>query len=132
MLSLIQQQQGFVAPSSVLACYTKGAAMFLSYAGPSNPRNHEAVRTATSVLCKEMLRPTERPNLRLYDSKEVAARLQALAEIEREWGGNDISGSATQNGALGATRDARANGPGEEKERMLFAEALRDGYVLCQ
>jgi hypothetical protein len=106
--------------------------MFLSYADPSNPRNHEAVRTATSVLCKEILRPTERHNLRLYDSKEVAARLQALAEIERGRGGNDTSESAIQNGAPGATRDGCANGPGEEKERMLFAEALRDGYVLCQ
>lgn len=132
MLSLIQQQQGVVSPSSVLTCYTKGTATFLSYTGPSNPRNREAVRTATSVLCKEMLRPTERPNLGLYDSKEVVVRLQALAELEREWGGNNISGSATQNGALRTTRTTRISGPGEENERMLFAEALRDGYVLCQ
>jgi len=106
--------------------------MFLSYTGPSNPRNREALRKATSVLCKEMLRPTERPNLGLNDSRGVVVRLQALAELEREWGGNNISGSATQNGALGTTRDTRINDPGEEKERMLFAEALRDGYVLCQ
>jgi len=132
MLSLIQQQQGVVSPSSVLTCYTKGTAMFLSYTGPSNPRNREALRKATSVLCKEMLRPTERPNLGLNDSRGVVVRLQALAELEREWGGNNISGSATQNGALGTTRDIRINDPGEEKERMLFAEALRDGYVLCQ
>ena len=106
--------------------------MFLSHVGPSNPRNREAVRTATSVLCKEMLRPTERPNLGLYDSKEVVARLQGLAKLEREWGKGDISGSATQNGALKTTRDTRNSGLGEERERMLFAEALRDGYVLCQ
>lgn len=83
MPSLAQQQQGLVSPSSFLTRYTKGAAVFSSYTGPSNPRNREVVRTATSVLCKEVLRPTERPSLRLYP-KEVAERLQALAELERE------------------------------------------------
>ena len=135
MLSLIQQQQqqqGLVTPSSVLACYTKGAAMLLSPAVSSNPRHREAVRTATLVLCKEMLRPTESTGLGLRDSAEVARRLQALARLEREWGGNDFSGGVTQLRVSRAMRDARGSAPGEEKELGLFAEALRDGYVLCQ
>lgn len=132
MLSLIQQQQGAISPSSALTCYTKYTTVFLSPVGPSNPNHREAVRTATSVLCKEMLQPEQRTGLGLRESEKVEARLRALARLEREWGKNDLPGNATQLGASRTKRDARAGVSGEEKERRLFVEAVRDGYVLCQ
>jgi hypothetical protein len=89
--------------------------------------HREALRTATSVLCKEMLRPGQSTGLGIRESEEVEARLRALARLERVWGKSSAStnGSATQVGVGVSTT-------GEERERRLFTEALRDGYVLCQ
>jgi hypothetical protein len=68
--------------------------------------------------------------------EEVEVRLRALARLERVRGENTygISVSATQLGASAAMgdRNGRVGVRGEERERRLFAEALRDGYVLCQ
>ncbi|TBU27276.1 hypothetical protein BD311DRAFT_696875, partial [Dichomitus squalens] len=80
-----------------------------------------------------MLKPPSQVNKSSLDPKEydeVEARLRALARLERIW---------TRTGAMGSTTQVNLAGQGsgvasgsEEKERRLFAEALRDGYVLCQ
>ncbi|KAF8265069.1 hypothetical protein EI94DRAFT_1590153 [Lactarius quietus] len=102
----------------------------LSLAGPSNPIHREAVRAATSLLCKEMLRPSQSASLGVRESEEVECRMRALARLERIWGksGASTNGSATQISGMGSS----ANMAGEERERKMFTEALRDGYVLCQ
>jgi hypothetical protein len=89
--------------------------------------HREAVRTATSVLCKEMLRPSQRASLGVREAEEVECRMRALARLERVWGksGPSTNGSMTQVGS-------GVNMAGEERERRKFTEALRDGYVLCQ
>ncbi|KAI9509766.1 hypothetical protein F5148DRAFT_1282610 [Russula earlei] len=91
------------------------------------------MRVATSVLCKEMLRPGQTTGLGIRESEEVEQRMRALARLERVWGksGASASGSVTQLAAVGSTLGASASAAGEERERRLFSEALRDGYVLC-
>jgi hypothetical protein len=94
----------------------------------------EAVRVATAILCREMLRPGQNTGFGIRESEEVELRMRALARLERVWGksGASANGSVTQ---LGATESGIINGgasmAGEERERRLFTEALRDGYVLC-
>jgi hypothetical protein len=136
MLRLIQRNQGAESPSTALTCYTNGTIMFLTPMGPSNPMHCEVVRTATSMLCKEMLQPGKGMGLGLRETEEVEARLRALARLERvrEEDTNGISETATQLGSSAAMedRDAGVGAPGEGRLRRLFAEALRDGYVLCQ
>jgi hypothetical protein len=89
--------------------------------------HREALRAATSILCREMLRPGQSTGLGIRESEEVEVRMRALARLERVWGksGASTNGSATQVGVNVSTA-------GEERERRLFTEALRDGYVLCQ
>jgi len=98
--------------------------------------HREAVRVAVSLICKEMMRPGHSTGLGVRESEEVETRMQPLARLERVWGksGASANGSVTQ---LGATGSGMISGTaistsGEERERRLFSEALRDGYVLCQ
>ncbi|KAI9435345.1 Pkinase-domain-containing protein [Lactarius indigo] len=125
-----QQHQRAVSPSSAMTRHTNASTSSLSPAGPSNPLHREAVRTATSVLCREMLRPGQGASLGIRESEEVECRMRALARLERVWvrSGVSTNGSTTQLGGLSLS----ANMAGEERERRMFTEALRDGYVLCQ
>ena len=95
-----------------------------SLTGPPNPEYRELIRTATSMLCKEVVKiPSHmsRTQSGVNDWEEVELRTQALARSDRIWGS-----SVNASGGSGFT------GSAEEKERRLFAEALRDGFVLCQ
>ena len=58
----------------------------LSLARPSNPIHREAVRTVTSVLCKEILRPSQGASLEVRESEEVECLMRAIARFERVWG----------------------------------------------
>ena len=90
--------------------------------------HRELIRTATSMLCREMTRPSlhmskSAPGTR--DWEEVKRRISALARLERVWG---KSGAINQESPGGGILSAS----GEERERKLFAEALKDGFILCQ
>ena len=108
----------------------------LSLSGPPNPEHRELIRTAASVLCKEMIKIP--PNMSQSDSgikdwEEVEFRTRALARSERTWAkSGGVHGGSTSN--LNATPGTTSSGlsAGEERERRLFCEALRDGFVLCQ
>ena len=73
----------------------------------------------------------------MIELEEIELRLRALARLERVGGaavptlvGFPHSGSVvTGFGRLGA---GGASSIGEDRERRLFSEALKDGYVLCQ
>ena len=119
-----QQHQRKVSPSSAMTRHTNASTSSLSLV---DPIHREAVRAATSVLCKEMLRPSQSASLGLREAEEVECRMGALARLERMWGksGASANGSTTQ-------LVSSANVAGGERERRAFAEALRDGYVLCQ
>ncbi|KAI0708843.1 Pkinase-domain-containing protein [Cerioporus squamosus] len=104
-----------------------------SLASPANPEHRELIRSATSFLCKEMLKPPSQVNKASLDPKdweEVEARLRALARLERIWARSGAMGSTSQVNVAGLGNGVASGS--EEKERRLFAEALRDGYVLCQ
>ncbi|KAF7356594.1 Cell division control protein [Mycena venus] len=103
-----------------------------SLSPPSNPEHRDLIRTATSMLCKEVVKPPlhmSRTEAGLKDWEEVEVRVRALARLERIWGKSGVGGSSS-NLTLGAPAGISVGG--EERERRLFTEALRDGFVLCQ
>ena len=66
----------------------------------------------------------------LRDWGEVEARTRALARLERIW---SKSGNNSSSNVPTATLSSSGfSASGEERERKLFSDALRDGYVLCQ
>jgi hypothetical protein len=106
-----------------------------------NPEHRDLLRQATSILCKELLKPPghNTTGLGVIELEEIESRLRALARLERVWGksgganANMVSdasrGAITGFGGLGA---GGVSSMGEDRERRLFSEALKDGYVLCQ
>ncbi|KAG8908638.1 hypothetical protein FRB99_004926 [Tulasnella sp. 403] len=118
----------------------------------------EAMRHAASFIVKEMAKPppaifksiTTSPygglagapaGVKIDPWEEVDRRLAPLARLERIWGKSGVpngsaigshgnASSVTVNGA--GTGAMTISGGGEERERRIFSEALRDGYVLAQ
>ncbi|KZT09938.1 uncharacterized protein LAESUDRAFT_756159 [Laetiporus sulphureus 93-53] len=108
-----------------------------SLSSPPNLEHRELIRSAASFLCKEMLKPPSQVNksaLQPREWEEVEVRLRGLARLERVWGKSGVvgMGSSSQLGTIGAASSNGVSAGGEERERRLFGEALRDGYVLCQ
>jgi hypothetical protein len=84
----------------------------------------ELIRNASSLLIKHLSRPP--PHIKQHEWQDVEIRLRALSRLERIWGRSGGGGSSTT--AIGA---GSGFGGGEERERKLFCDAVRDGYVLC-
>lgn len=106
-----------------------------SLSSPLNPEQRELVRTATSLLCKEMVKPPShmsKSESGLKDWEEVEVRTRALARSERIWGksGGTAAGSSINVSSSGTSSGLSSGG--EERERRLFCDTLRDGFVLCQ
>ncbi|KAG9018377.1 hypothetical protein FRB93_000080 [Tulasnella sp. JGI-2019a] len=112
----------------------------------------ETMRSAASFVVREMAKPppaTMRSSptspygglagapagVKADPWEEVEIRLQPLARLERLWGRSGIAGTisngsnATVNNATGTITVSSGS---EERERRIFCEALRDGYVLAQ
>ncbi|KAG1767192.1 hypothetical protein EV702DRAFT_1050466 [Suillus placidus] len=102
-----------------------------SLISPSTPEQREVIRAATSLLCKELRKAPA--HLARSDAQkewaEVEVRLQPLIRLERVWGKSGGASASSSQVALGGVQLSSA---GEERERKLFCEALRDGVVLCQ
>jgi hypothetical protein len=104
-----------------------------SLTSPANPEYRELIRTATTLLCKEIKKPPHaaRTEIGLRDWGEVEVRTQSLVRLERIWTKSGFSTSSSNlNNASGSSSSGLSAG-GEERERRLFCEALRDGFVLC-
>jgi hypothetical protein len=108
-----------------------------SLCAPSTSEQRELVRSAVSILCKELLKPP--PHLSRTETgprewEEIEVRMRALQRSQRIWGksGGVASGSSSQLSAPGLLGSSGLGTSAEERERKLFSEALRDGYVLCQ
>ena len=101
----------------------------------STPEQRELIRAATSLLCKELRKPP--PHLSRSEHArewaEVEVRLQPLVRLERIWGRSGVllGASSSSIGVTGLSPLVASNA-GEERERKLFCEALRDGVVLCE
>ena len=81
------------------------------------------------MLCKEIVKPPVHvPRTGLKDWEEVEVRVRALARLERIWGRSGVGSSSN----LNLNTSSGISVGGEERERRLFTEALRDGFVLCQ
>ncbi len=101
----------------------------------SNPEHREILRTATTLLCKEVIKPpvhAGRTEAGIRDWEEVEVRTRALARLERIWGKSGAAGSSSNLSNVGGLSSSGLSVSGEERERRLFTEALRDGFVLCQ
>jgi hypothetical protein len=100
--------------------------------GFSSSTHYEVVRTATLVLCEQMLR--QRARLDKRESEEVRVRMRPLGRLELVWRESVVSmnGTAAPPGDSGNGMRVGADMVGEERAQRLFAKALRDGYVLCQ
>ncbi|KZV64677.1 hypothetical protein PENSPDRAFT_656389, partial [Peniophora sp. CONT] len=94
---------------------------------PPSPQR-EAIRAASSALCREMLKPGQLA-LGAREQEEVEVRMRPLARLERVWGKSGGLGMGSSSNLAVAPPSSAA---GEERERRTFADALRDGYVLCQ
>jgi hypothetical protein len=101
-------------PNSDLPLPTKPAPPSYS----PNPEHRQLIRTASSIICKEILKLPP-------PSEDVQLRIRSLARLERIW----VKASPGTSSQLSSTGLSAA---GEERERRLFCEALRDGLVLCQ
>lgn len=102
---------------------------------PYNPENREQLRKATSMLCKEMVRPPphmSKSEQASRDWEEVEMRLHPLSRLERVWGMSSISSASNLNVSTSGMGSSGLSAAGEERERRVFCEALRDGFVLCQ
>jgi hypothetical protein len=99
-----------------------------STAALSDPLHFEAMRTATSVLCKHL--PRQPVGLDERQFSEVKRRMRPLRQLEILWWGNDASTNPL--GASGSEADLGTTILGEERAQRMFSKALRDGYVLCQ
>ncbi|KAG2136276.1 hypothetical protein BD769DRAFT_1626980 [Suillus cothurnatus] len=106
-----------------------------SLISPSTPEQREVIRAATSLLCKELRKAPA--HLARSDAQkewaEIEVRLQPLIRLERVWGkSGSASASSSQVLAVSGVGSTVLSPAGEERERKLFCEALRDGVVLCQ
>ncbi|KXN87406.1 Cytokinesis protein sepH [Leucoagaricus sp. SymC.cos] len=101
-----------------------------------NPEFREQMRRAASMVCKEMIRPPPHMSNKSETWIEVERRMQGLVRLERIWGMSssasnlNIGNSGSAAGGSGSGMGLSA--AGEERERRVFCDALRDGYVLCQ
>ncbi|KAI0953922.1 hypothetical protein AcV7_007316 [Taiwanofungus camphoratus] len=102
----------------------------------SNPECRELIRSASTFLCREMLKPPSQLKQSSLDPKEweeVEVRMRGLARLERVWGKSGIGmSSSSQLSSAGGLSSSGLSAGGEEREKRLFCEAMRDGYVLCQ
>ncbi|KAF9266954.1 hypothetical protein L218DRAFT_996486 [Marasmius fiardii PR-910] len=108
----------------------------VSLSSPSSPEHRELIRTATSMLCKEIVKPPahmSRTAAGIKDWEEVEIRTRALVRLERIWGKSGVSTSSSNVNVNALPMSSSGLSlAGEERERRLFSEALRDGFVLCQ
>ena len=95
-----------------------------------NPQHRDLLRRATSILCKQLLKLPEQSaaGFGSIELEEIEVRLRALARLERIWGKSD-SPDASRNTPASSNLSSYS---GETRERRVFSETLRDGYVLCQ
>lgn len=102
----------------------------------ANSEHREFIRSASSILVRELHKPPSQVRDSTLDQKEyeeIEVRLRSLARLERVWGksGSGMA-SSTQLSSVGGASLSGLGAGGEERERRYFCDALRDGYVLCQ
>ena len=83
----------------------------------------ESIRKASSLLVRELARPPQ--GIKPRDWDDVDIRIRSLVRLERVWGKSGAGASST------AVATSSTMGGSEDRERRLFCETVRDGYVLC-
>jgi hypothetical protein len=104
-----------------------------SLSSPHNPEIREVIRTAITLLCKELSPPPTqriRNEQAARDWEEVELRMRSLIRAERMWVKNP-GPSTSQLNVTPTLSSTGLSAAGEERERRSFRDALRDGFVLC-
>ena len=92
------------------------------------PTHRELVRAAISVLLHTLqLEPGK--DLDSHEVTGLKERLEPLIQLGCVWEERNVTGSMAQ---LGASCTGIDVGAEEERERNVFTQVLRDGYVLCR
>ena len=89
------------------------------------------------MLCKELVKPAMhmgRTESAMREWEEVEVRTQRLVRLEKMWGKSGSAGNASSSNlnTVGGLTSSGLSAAAEERERRLFCETLRDGFVLCQ
>ena len=115
---------GMASASDLVLPPRYGSAVKARLVVREDDRTQDLIRMATSMICTEL--SSSKPPLHMNRTKqgikdwdEMKLRMRALVEMERVWAGGAHSSPGT-------------SAPGEEQERKIFVDTLRDGYVLCQ
>ncbi|KAK7041513.1 Protein kinase of the Mitotic Exit Network [Paramarasmius palmivorus] len=90
----------------------------------SNPSNREMIKTAISMLCSFYRDAWGN----FHGENEIKTRLELFFELQEFWStedGSDNSDTPTE-------ANPRLSFFPEEKEKRIFGDVLRDGYVLCR
>ncbi|KAF9563140.1 hypothetical protein CPC08DRAFT_761081 [Agrocybe pediades] len=102
----------------------------------------EVIRSAITLICREVAPPppkTDQATAQARDWDEVESRVRGLVRLERTWApagraaspGLGTLSTARRSSLDIASSGANSSASAEDRERRLFCEALRDGYVLC-
>ncbi|KDQ61734.1 hypothetical protein JAAARDRAFT_520067 [Jaapia argillacea MUCL 33604] len=104
----------------------------LSLSSPGTLEQRELIRNASSMLCKEIARPAAngKTGMSMKEWEEVEYRMRKLSRLERVWGRSGAP-NASQSSVFAPVNSGATSSSGD-RERVLFSEALKDGYVLCQ
>ncbi|KAI5120381.1 hypothetical protein M0805_006903 [Coniferiporia weirii] len=122
------------------------------------PAYRDTIRHASALLLRELHGPRPRANTASPPSSPIQAtfsagassstqgwtpdvwdeceqRLRLLARAERvrgPYGASSASLASPSNSSVNNLANSVSSSSGEERERRMFAEAVKDGYVLCQ
>ncbi|KAG2038206.1 hypothetical protein BDR03DRAFT_820134, partial [Suillus americanus] len=98
-----------------------------SWIAPFTPEERDVIRAATSLLCKEL--QTAPAHLVRSDVQkewvEIEVRLRSLIRLERDLGKSAGAGSSQI--VMDGDGSIELSSTGEEREGVLFCDALRDG-----
>jgi tetratricopeptide (TPR) repeat protein len=99
----------------------------ISPSSSSRIEQQKVLREAASLLCKEVKMPPA--HISCADWEKVSTRMQNLARLEQFWNRAELPSTSTE---PSSSDQASISLGGGERDNQVFAEALNDGYVLCQ
>ncbi|KAG6854033.1 hypothetical protein C0991_011238 [Blastosporella zonata] len=104
----------------------------ISFSGPPNPEFRDLIRTSSSMLCKEIIKVPphmSRSESGVKDWEEVEVRTRALARAERIWGKTGGTSAESTSNLVSSGGGLAISATAEDRERRLFSDALRDGFM---
>jgi tetratricopeptide (TPR) repeat protein len=102
-------------------------ATILPSSSSSRTEHQKVLREAASMLCQEVKKPPA--HISCADWEKVSTQMQNPVRLEQLWNRAGFPSTSTE---PSSSEQASLGPGGEESDNQVFAEALKDGYVLCQ